>query len=859
MGKMKWKICCMLVGIVSLLALLCCCAEKPGTEEEKTLKELDGYGLEGYVGENLVHNIQNWQITALRNNPNIVDLIAQAGKNLAPLSAVMAGGTSGTEYVIAESGGYSGKALAFRQLKEKAAYGDVDFRFWNDPTSRIDWSGAKELWVYVNVSDFGSQAVPVGLSFEEYNLDAAGDVTTDRESWRLKDGAIGYLLADGSEEWEAASVVHSRLVLPAGFRGWVRVSLDTDTYTPYWASNTYNHVIDLKHVHQFQLCVTGNATAAGKTAYLDSFAIAGDVHGTDFPAKASGTASGDTFQTVWTMEGMSDSNISYTGTIVPWYGEFAGKLLTGIAYHYQLTRDSDLLQAGNALAEALKDAQGEDGYLGVFSGESRMGGKGANWDVWGHYHCIMGLTKWHQIAGNEEALQTAIQALDYVYDYFVGAGRTFDSAGEQTMNLAICHAFALLYQETGTQRYLDAAQLIVEEDWPRSGDWLNSLLKGKDYYQTALPRWESLHAVSSLAALYEITEEQRYYQGLEAAWWSIVKTDRHNDGGFSTGEGAIGTPYQDTGIETCCTVAWMALSTEYLRVSKNSYVADELELSFFNAMLGSLLADDKYTTYNTPMNGQRVPSQETLAFQFNSGSPDFNCCQANLARGLGEVSQWAVLCDQENVYLNYYGASSIKTQTPSGADLGILQQTEYPRNGSIRIQLLLDQEETFRFRLRIPFWSANTKVTVNGKRVANVSAGEYLMLEQAWKNGDVIQVELDLSLHYWVGEEEQQGKTSIYCGPILLALDPAFCDLPAETILNPESLQANLQIGGTTTEDAWLFYDTETADGRPIRLVDFASAGKQERAVYHSWLMVDSSMEPLAFEKDRVVVWNNKP
>ncbi|MFR5871655.1 MAG: hypothetical protein ACLUEV_08705 [Alistipes sp.] len=30
----------------------------------------------------------------------------------------------------------------------------------------------------------------------------------------------------------------------------------------------------------------------------------------------------------------------------------------------------------------------------------------------------------------------------------------------------------------------------------------------------------------------------------------------------------------------------MTFSTEYLKLSKNSYVADELELSYFNATLG---------------------------------------------------------------------------------------------------------------------------------------------------------------------------------------------------------------------------------------------------------------------------------
>lgn len=856
---MKWKKTGILLGIASLLALLCCCVEKSKTEEERKLDEMTGYGLGGYVGENLTNNIRNWQTIALQNNPNIVALIKEAGQNMAPLSAVQMATRPNQEYAIEAKGGNSGKALAFRQLKDRATYGDLDFKFTNDPTTIVDWTGAKELWVYFNASEYGTKEVPIGLSFEEYNLDKNGKLTSDRESWCLRNDSTAYIRADGSDEWQEVIISRTRVTVPAGFRGWIRVKLDTDHYTNYWSSNGCNQQIDLKDVHQFQLCVVGNQTAGGQTCYFDSFGIVGDVNGEALPVSSPDAAASDSFLMVWSMEGMLEESIQYTGSVMPWYGEFAGKLLTGMAYNYKLTQDPSLLEAGNALVAALKDAQGEDGYLGVFSGANRMGGHGANWDVWGHYHCITGLTKWHQIAGNEEAMQVAIKALDFVYNYFVGTDTSFHSAGEPDKNLAIGHAFALVYQETKDERYLNAAKKIVEEDMPLSGNWLNSLLEGKDYYQTSLPRWESLHVVSALGALYEITGEERYYKGLEAAWWSIAKTDRHNDGGFSTGEGAIGTPYQDTGIETCCTVAWMALSTEYLRISKNSYVADELELSFFNGMMGSLLADDKYVTYNTPMNGQRLPSQGILAFQMNGGSVDFNCCQANVARGLGEVSQWAVMHDETNLYLNYYGPAAIKTTTPAGSALGIVEDTVYPQNGAIKIQLLLEKDEAFRLQLRIPFWSANTTVKVNGRKVDNVVAGQYLTLERTWKNGDTIEISLDMSLHYWVGENEQHGRTSIYCGPILLALDPTYCQLESNVVLTPESLQNNLVVSSAAADGAWLYYTTKTADGQEIRLVDFSSAGQKDETIYYSWLNVNSTMEPLTFVKGEVVVWNNKP
>jgi hypothetical protein len=57
---------------------------------------------------------------------------------------------------------------------------------------------------------------------------------------------------------------------------------------------------------------------------------------------------------------------------------------------------------------------------------------------------------------------------------------------------------------------------------------------------------------------------------------------------------------------------------------------------------------------------------------------------------------------------------------------------------------------------------------VNGKLVPDVKCGDYLALDRVWKRGDAVQINLDISLRYWVGEREGAGKASIYRGPLLL-------------------------------------------------------------------------------------------
>lgn len=452
--------------------------------------------------------------------------------------------------------------------------------------------------------------------------------------------------------------------------------------------------------------------------------------------------------------------------LVPWYNEFTGKLLCGMAQSYAALPSEDLKRAGDELCAALRAAQCEDSYLGIYDENERFGQDGENWDVWGHYHIISGLWKWHDAADNSEALDTAMKAAECVWNYFTGSGRSFDSAGNQTMNLAISHVFVELYRTFKIQKYLDAAVEIVEKDWPKSGNWMNEVLGGKEYYQSSLPRWEALHTVMTLGGLWDATGNKKYFDALQAIWRSIRKTDVHNTGGFSSGEAAAGDPYVEGAIETCCTVAWMALSCEYLKYSHDIAAADALERAQYNGMLGSLMLDGRYITYNTDMWAEgRHRSQHVIGFQYNSASKEFNCCQANGAAGLSRFTEWAVTADGSDVYVDFYCDGEIELD-----GLNICISTDYPKNGIIGIAVKNGSDTSCKVHLRVPAWTRSAILTINGQN-ARATAGEYA--EFAVGAGDSVSAGLKLSMDIYTeaGGNALSGAVSIYRGPILLTSD----------------------------------------------------------------------------------------
>lgn len=459
--------------------------------------------------------------------------------------------------------------------------------------------------------------------------------------------------------------------------------------------------------------------------------------------------------------------------ILPWSGEFAGKYLTGAVQVLRLTRDTRLQNHLKTFVSELIRLQDADGYIGPFDKDHRLTGTapGMNetWDAWGHYHILLGLLLWHEESGDAETLAAAAKIGDLLCVKFLNSGKRLVDIKSTEMNHAPIHGLCLLYRKKNDPRYLALAkQILTEFEAPGAGDYLRVALAGKEFFQGPKPRWESLHPIMGLVELHWLTGDESYRKAFEQIWWSIAKLDRHNNGGFSSGEQAQGNPYHHGAIETCCTIAWMALSVEMLRLTGSSIVADELELSMLNSVYGYQSLDGKWCTYDTPMQGTRVPSMKSIAFQIRPGSEEINCCSANAPRGFGLLSDWALMRNDAGLTLNWYGPSLFTTSFNNRA-ITFRQETDYPRNGRVKIRVGTDQPASFALQLRIPHWSTTTRVRVNGVEEKDVQPGRYLKLAREWRTDDTLEIDFDFSTHYWSGEREAGGKVSVYRGPILFA------------------------------------------------------------------------------------------
>jgi DUF1680 family protein len=541
--------------------------------------------------------------------------------------------------------------------------------------------------------------------------------------------------------------------------------------------------------------------------------------------------------------------------MVPWAGEFAGKYLTAATQVSRVTHDIELQQYLSYFVTELLSLQGEDGYLGpwptgyhfINSVDYPDGSHIDTWDTWGHYHIMIGLLFYYESTNNKVVLDCACRIADGIcLLYFDKLPPKLVETGDTEMNLAPAHSFCFLYRHTGNEQYLKMAIQLVDEEFGMkdeygnflAGDWLNGSLAGKDFYQLPKPRWESLHPIMAIAELYWLTGDDKYRKAFIQIWQSIVRLDRHNNGGFSSGEQAQGNPYHPGAIETCCTIAWTALTVEMLKLTGDSRVADELELTLYNSVLGMHNYTGRWATYDTPMDGVRIASAHAIVFQSREGTPELNCCSVNSARGFGMISDWAIMLDDEGIRLNLYEPGDMSVKLSQGNKVQLVIDTEYPSNNNITIKVNPTVNEECCLSLRIPRWSTNTEVYINGQLIKDIVAGTYLALNRKWENGDVIEIIFDFSLHCWVGEKECEGKISLYRGPILLTFDRRFNEI---NFLEIPLLDVN-RLSGELIE--WqgrippiILMKFSMENDQNLYLCDFGSAG-EGGTPYKSWLPI---------------------
>jgi DUF1680 family protein len=464
-----------------------------------------------------------------------------------------------------------------------------------------------------------------------------------------------------------------------------------------------------------------------------------------------------------------------------WQTEFWGKWFLSAAAACQYTRDATERVRLQDSVQSLIATQTTDGYIGNYAEGSHL----KSWDIWGRKYTLLGLLAWFDMTGDGAALASARR---------LGAHLTTE-VGPNAADILHCGLFrgmaassvlepvVLLYRRTGDERFLRFAEWIVSRwsaaDGPQLiekaftqvpvGERFPRPKKNWFSWENGEKAYEMMSCYAGLLELYRETGRTAYRDAAMHTQASILSTEINVAGSGSAEECWYGGKARQTQpaknpMETCVTVTWMHLCAHLLRLTGDPRYADAIETAAYNALLGAMTQDGSGFAKYSPLAGVREFGEKQCGMELN-------CCEANGPRGIMLLPEVAVMQSEQGPVFNLYSTGAWDLPLPSGTALRVEVKTDYPMSGAINLAFHPARTESFPVRFRIPAWSAQTALTVNGSKIADIHPGTCAAVERRWKPGDRVHLQLDMRGRVLHATDGSRPYTAVARGPVILARD----------------------------------------------------------------------------------------
>ena len=324
-----------------------------------------------------------------------------------------------------------------------------------------------------------------------------------------------------------------------------------------------------------------------------------------------------------------------------------------------------------------------------------------------------------------------------------------------------------LYNQTGDATLLP----LIEKLHRNTCDWT---------LKNDLPNWHGVNVAQGFrepATYYIYTgEEQMLQHAYDNQREMRVRYGQVPGGMYGADENAR-SGYSDPrqGAETCALVEQMASDEIMMGITGDPSWADHLEDVAFNTLPAALTSDMRALRYITSPNmavsdgKNHAPSIDNSLKGMLSMSPfSSRCCQHNHGMGWPYLTEHLVMATADGGLATMVYLASETSVTLKNVRLEM--EGNYPFEESVRLTVKADEPVSFPLYLRIPAWSTQTAISLNGEPITQaIEAGKYVCINQEWKNGDkvVLTMPMSITTRVWA---QNKSSVSVNYGPLTLSL-----------------------------------------------------------------------------------------
>lgn len=544
------------------------------------------------------------------------------------------------------------------------------------------------------------------------------------------------------------------------------------------------------------------------------------------------------------------------------------KTIEGASFSLSLFSDKTLDAYMDSLIIKIGKAQEPDGYLytartiyplhpHAWAGTERwQKERELSHELYNAGHLYEAAAAHYYATGKKSLLNIALKNADLVCAVF-GPDKKHVAPGHEVVEMGLVK----LYRITGKPEYLKTAKYFIDErghfngyDGKSKDPWKNG-----SYWQDHKPVVDQREAIghavragylyAGMADVAALSGDAAYLAAIDSIWQNMVSKKFYVQGGIGavpSGErfgDAYELPNTTAYNETCAAIANVYWNYRMFLLHGDAKYMDVLERSLYNGLLSGVGLDGKSFFYSNAMQVKTSFSHPALETA-RAGWFECSCCPTNLTRLLPSIPGYVYAQKSDSVYVNLF-INSDAALTIHNQPVNIVQQNNYPWDGSLRFIVNPKQSNGFTLLLRIPGWANNqplpsdlyqfngpasnkVEIKVNGKAVAYTMEKGYAVLTHVWKKGDVVECNVPFDVKKITANEnlkDDAGKVALQYGPLVYCAEGIDNNGKAANILLPADAQFTVSykpdlLNGVSVVTATLPVVTVDAAGQNINTIN---------------------------------------
>ncbi|NVM00991.1 MAG: glycoside hydrolase family 127 protein [Candidatus Helarchaeota archaeon] len=473
------------------------------------------------------------------------------------------------------------------------------------------------------------------------------------------------------------------------------------------------------------------------------------------------------------------------------------KVIEGVAYTLSLKSDPKLEKYVDDIIEKIAAAQEEDGYLfparainpekiPTFAGKNR-------WELVSDFshelynmgHLYESAVAYYQATNKRNFLDIAIKNANLIDEVFEPS-RNEDYPGHQEIELGLVR----LYRVTENEKYLKLAKFFLDTRGPNGAKYNQAHKKVIDQDEAVGHAVRATYMYSGMTDIAALTNNKDYIKAIDHIWNNVVSKKLYITGGIGakSADEAFGRNYKlpnlKTYCETCAAIGNIFWNYRMFLLHRDAKYIDILERTLYNGFLSGISFDGKSFFYPNPLASKGKYNRSGWFF--------VTCCPTNIVRFIPTIPGYVYTQKNKTIFFNLFVSNETTISLDDAENtVKVTQESNYPWEGVVRININPEKSEEFTIAIRIPGWTQNQPVpsdlyTYKNKNDTNVSLKVnnkprdlivekgFARIQRKWKKGDVIELIMPMPIRRVISHEkvkENAGMVALERGPIVYCVE----------------------------------------------------------------------------------------